>query len=127
MDLIDRRAVGAGAVVGVVVAGVMILLWQVVDALADVEDSPVVFLFYLVVVAGWVAAGVVAGRRSPDAPYSNGAVAALVAVVPVAVIGIVIALVRSDDVPVVEMVFNAMVATCAGIGGGLLAGRSTIR
>ena len=127
MDLIDRRAVGAGAVVGLVVAGVMIVLWQLVDAMADVEDSSLVFLFYVVVVAGWVAAGVVAGRRSPDAPYSNGAVAALVAVVPLAVIGIVVALVRSEDVPVVEMVFNAMVATCAGIGGGLLAGRSTIR
>ena len=123
MELIDRRAVGAGAAVGLAVAAVMILLWQVIDALADVEDSALVFPFYVVVVAGWFAAGVVAGRRAPDAPYSNGAVAALAAVVPVAVVGIVIAVVRSDEVPAMEMVFNAMVATCAGIGGGLLAGR----
>jgi putative membrane protein (TIGR04086 family) len=119
---IERRAVFAGALVGFVVAAAAILLWQLCDAVFDLGDSSIVFLFYVVVLVGWVASGYVAGRRSPDAPYSHGVLASVLSFVPIAVVGIVVAAARGDDIPAIEMVFNLLVAGSAGILGGLVAG-----
>lgn len=119
---VDRRAAGAGALVGFVVAAVSILLWQLCDAVFDLGDSSLVFLFYVVVLLGWIAAGYVAGRRSPDAPYSHGVLASVLSFVPIAVVGLVVAAARGDDIPAIEMVFNLLVAGSAGILGGLVAG-----
>lgn len=119
---VDRRAALAGALVGFVVAAVSILLWQLCDALFDLGDSSLVFVFYLVVLVGWVAAGYVAGRRAPDAPYSHGVLASVLSFVPIAVVGLVVAAARGDDIPAIEMVFNLLVAGSAGILGGLIAG-----
>jgi putative membrane protein (TIGR04086 family) len=119
---VDRRAVLAGALVGFVVAAASILLWQLCDAVFDLGDSSLVFVFYAVVLAGWIAAGYVAGRRSPDAPYSHAVLASVVSFVPIAAVGLVVAAARGDDIPAIEMVFNLLVAGSAGILGGLVAG-----
>jgi putative membrane protein (TIGR04086 family) len=119
---VERRAVLAGALAGFVVAAASILLWQLCDAVFDLGDSSLVFAFYVVVLVGWIAAGYVAGRRSPDAPYSHGVLASVVSFAPIAVVGLVIAAARGDDIPAVEMTFNLLVAGSAGILGGLLAG-----
>jgi putative membrane protein (TIGR04086 family) len=119
---LDRRSVLVGALVGFVVAAASILLWQLCDAVFDLGDSSLVFVFYVVVLAGWIASGYVAGRRSPDAPYSHGVLAAVLSFVPIAVVGLVVAAARSDDIPAIEMVFNLLVAGSAGILGGLVAG-----
>ena len=119
---VDRRAVTAGALVGFVVAAASILLWQLCDAVFDLGDSSLVFLFYAVVLVGWIAAGYLAGRRSPDAPYSHGVLASVLSFAPIAVVGLVVAAARGDDIPAVEMVFNLLVAGSAGILGALVAG-----
>jgi putative membrane protein (TIGR04086 family) len=119
---VDRRAVLAGALVGFVVAAASILLWQLCDAVFDLGDSSLVFAFYVVVLVGWVASGFVAGRRSPDAPYSHAVLASVVSFVPIAAVGLVVAAARGDDIPAIEMVFNLLVAGSAGILGGLVAG-----
>jgi putative membrane protein (TIGR04086 family) len=119
---VDRRAVLAGALVGFVVAAASILLWQLCDAVFVLGDSSLVFVFYAVVLAGWIAAGYVAGRRSPDAPYSHAVLASVVSFVPIAAVGLVVAAARGDDIPAIEMVFNLLVAGSAGILGGLVAG-----
>lgn len=125
---LEAPALVRGAGVGFVAAAVAILLWQLCDAAFDLgDDSSVVFLFYVVVLMGWVAAGFVAGRRAPDAPYTHGVLAAVASFVPIALVGIVLALARSEDVPAVEMVFNLLVAGSAGVVGGLVAGSTMMR
>ncbi len=119
---VERRAVLTGAAVGFAVAAAMILLWQLCDAVFDLGDSSLVFVFYVVVLAGWVAAGVVAGRRAPAAPYTHGVLAAVASFLPLAVIGVVLALAKGDELPAVEMGFNLLVAGSAGILGGVVAG-----
>lgn len=125
---VHAPALVRGAAVGFVIAAASILLWQLCDAVFDLgEDSSVVFAFYLVVLAGWVTAGFVAGRRAPDAPYTHGVLAAVASFLPIAVAGVVLALARSEDVPAVEMVFNLLVAGSAGVVGGLVAGSTMMR
>lgn len=124
---LDRRALLTGAAVGFAAAGASILVWQLCDAAFDLGDSSIVFLFYAVVLAGWIAAGYVAGRRAPDAPYTHGVLAAVASFVPIAVVGLVVALAKGEDIPGVEMVFNLLVAASAGVLGGLVAGSGMIR
>lgn len=120
---IRRDAVLRGAAVGFAVAAGVILLWNLIDALADLGDSSLVFVFYLVVIGGWVLGGRVAGRRAPDAPYTHGALAGLVSALAIAVVVVAAALARGHDVPAAAMVFHVIVATSAGIVGSLFAGR----
>lgn len=124
---VDAGALLRGAAVGFVAAAVAILSWQLCDAVFDLGDSSLVFAFYLVVLAGWVAAGVVAGRRAVHAPYTHGVLAAVVSFVPIALVGLVLAAARGDEVPVVEMAFNLLVAGSAGVLGGLLAASAMMR
>jgi hypothetical protein len=48
--------------------------------------------------------------------------ASVVSFVPIAIVGLVVAAARGDDIPAIEMVFNLLVAGSAGILGGLVAG-----
>jgi hypothetical protein len=117
-SLLDGRAVAAGAIVGLVVAVPTIVL----SSVADVDPrSNAVFLPFLVYLAGLVAGGWRAGRRQPDAPLSNGGVAALAAYAVLAVAASVIRVVSDRSLDVVSLAFNALLAGSAGILGGLIA------
>jgi putative membrane protein (TIGR04086 family) len=121
---VDRGAVVAGALAGLALAVPAIVTFQVIEATADLdEDSNLVFPFFLVVVAGWVVAGAVAGRRRPDTPLTHGALAAAAGYGVVLVVGLVLALARGDELPVVEFVFNTLVAASAGVLGGIVSTR----
>ena len=65
-------------------------------------------------------------RIVPTRNVAQG-MAALVAFVPVALFGIIFSIARGNDVRVVEMVFNAIVAACGGLIGGVVAERSAAR
>ena len=125
MPAVDRRSVGAGAVIGIAVAVVMILFWVTLDALADIgEESNLVFLPYLVVVGGWACAGFVSARRRPEAPFTHGALAAALAAAVVVALVIVVRLALGDPVKWSAMLSHVMVAASAGILGALV---STVR
>ena len=117
-SLLDGRAVVAGAVVALVVAVPTI----VISSVADVDPrSNAVFIPFLVYLAGLVAGGWRAGRVQPDAPLSNGGVAALAAYAALAVAASVIRVVSDRSLDVVSLAFNAFLAGSAGILGGLIA------
>jgi len=117
-SLLDGRAVAAGAIVGLVVAVPTI----VISSIADVDArSNAVFVPFLVYLAGLVAGGWRAGRLRPDAPLSNGGVAAVAAYALLAVVASVIRVASDRSLDVVSLAFNAFLAASAGILGGLIA------
>lgn len=116
--LVNWQAVVAGAGLALAVAVPTI----VVTTLVGIgPDSDRVFIPYLVYLAGQTAGGWWAARRQPDAPLSNGALAALVAYVVLIVVASTIRVVRGDGLNPVSLVVNTFLATCAGIFGGLIA------
>jgi len=118
--LFNWRAVGAGAALALAVAVPTI----VVASVAGIgSNSNLVFIPFLVYLAGQALGGWQAGRREPDAPLSNGAVAALVAVVLIEVVASAIRLGRGERLDPESLILNAFLAASAGIFGGLLASR----
>ena len=121
-SLLDRRAVGAGAVLAVVVALPAALVGE---AAAEGDDDPsgLVLLCFLVVLLAFVAGGWLAARRAPDAPYSNGAVAALTGFALIQLGGVVANVVQDEPVRLASIAFSALLATSSGLVGALLAAR----
>jgi putative membrane protein (TIGR04086 family) len=122
--MIGWDAVRAGAALAVAVMLGTFVLVEVVDATVGLDrESNWLFLFYALVVAGLVAGGWLAGQRRTDAPVTHGAVAALAAYVVVAALVAIIRATMDRGPDPVALLFNALMASSAGIVGGLLAGR----
>ena len=121
-SLLDRRAVGAGAVLAVVVALPAALVGE---AAADGEDDPsgLVLLCFFVVLLAFVAGGWLAARRAPEGPYSNGAVAALAGFAVIQLGGVVANVVQDEPVRPASIAFSALLATASGLVGALVATR----
>jgi putative membrane protein (TIGR04086 family) len=121
-SLLDRRAVAAGAVLAIVVALPAALIGE---AAADGEDDPsgLVLLCFFVVFLAFVAGGWLAARRAPDAPYSNGAVAALAGFAVIQLGGVVANVVQDEPVRMASIAFSALLATASGLVGSLIATR----
>jgi putative membrane protein (TIGR04086 family) len=124
-SLLDPRAVGAGAVLAIVIALPAALVGE---AAADGDDDPsgFVLLCFVVVLLAFVAGGWLAARRATDAPFSNGAVAALVAFALIQLGGIVANLLQDDPVEGASIAFSALLATASGLVGALLATRQSV-
>ena len=125
---VDVRAVGAGAAVALLVGLPAVFGFRVLDAVADVGcQSNWTFVFYVPILVAWVLAGRWAALRRPEAPFTHGILAALAGFVVLAAVGLAIALFGNRDpecdAPPTAYVFNAMVATSAGILGALIATR----
>jgi hypothetical protein len=76
MSTFDARAVGRGALAGLLLIVPLTALRAILDREIDNFDSSGwVPLFALALFAAYIVAGVVAGRRAPDAPLSNGLLA----------------------------------------------------
>src|SRR5207253_2430516 len=106
MRRVDTRAVGAGVLAALVLA----LPSGLIGALVVSDDSNNgVFAFYLLILAGTLLGGFVAGSKRPDTPLIHGALAALVAYVIAQSVAVMIRVARDADVrsPVVY-VFNAL-------------------
>jgi hypothetical protein len=117
-ELVDRRAVGLGALVALAVAVPTI----VISSLVGVGSrSNAVFVPFLIYLAGQALGGWRAGRLRPDAPLSNGALASLAAYAAIGVVASVIRATHDRPLDPVSIVFNAFLAASAGILGGLLA------
>jgi predicted permease len=121
-SLLDARAVGAGAVLAVVIALPAALVGE---AAADGDDDPsgLVLLCFIVVLLAFVAGGWLAARRAPDAPYSNGAVGALAGFAVIQLGGVVANIVQDESVRPASIAFSALLATASGLVGALVATR----
>jgi putative membrane protein (TIGR04086 family) len=117
--LIAPRAVGIGAGVAIAIAVPSALAGQL---LADAESN-LVFLFFLAVLVGFVLGGSAAARRAPEAPFTNGALAAVAAYLLIQGLAIISLLVRGEPIRVPQILFNALVAYGSGLLGGLMASR----
>jgi predicted permease len=125
-SLLDPRAVGAGAVLAVVIALPAALVGE---AAADGEDDPsgLVLLCFVVVLLAFVAGGWLAARRAPEAPFSNGAVGALTGFAVIQLGGVVANLLQDDPVRGASIAFSALLATASGLVGALVATRRPVQ
>jgi predicted permease len=121
-SLLDPRAIGAGAVLAIVIALPAALVGEAA-AEGDEDPSGLVLLCFVVVLLAFVAGGYLAARRATDAPFSNGAVAALAGFAVIQLGGIVATLVEDDPIEAASIAFSALLAIASGLGGALLATR----
>jgi hypothetical protein len=125
---IDWRAVGLGIVVAI---GISVPLALVYQLLRDSYTSTVLqVVFLLLVLAGLVAGGFVAGWKGPRTPLTHGILAALAAYLLLQVVTLVLLIARSEDLDfdtLVEIVFNAGLAAGMGLLGGWIANWRTTR
>jgi len=116
--LFNWQAVATGAALSLAVAVPTI----VVSSLVGIgPESNGVFIPYLIYLGGQALGGWWAGRRQPDAPLSNGALATLAAYAILIVVASTIRMVRGDGLNPVSLVVNTFLAASAGIFGGLIA------
>jgi hypothetical protein len=135
---LDAGAVGRGALAGLLVIVPLTALRAVVDRdVSDFDHSGWLYLFGLGLLAAYVVAGTVAGRRAPDAPLTNGIVAGIGALLLWLPLRILIWAARGEDHGLLtgsEPVFTAgqlfgqlLFASAFGLLGGLLGARSARR
>lgn len=110
---LDWRAILLGATTGLAIAFPGLILGGLLGS----------GIFALVVLAGFVSAGYVAGSKRPDAPLSHGIMAALVTFAVAETIAIAIIVAKGNDVHPAVYVFLAGVAAGLGLTGGSLSER----
>jgi putative membrane protein (TIGR04086 family) len=116
---VDRRAVLAGAQLGVLVAAGAIVVAQAITSFTEGDANIPLYFFML---GGLGAGGWVAARRRPESPLTHGTLAALSAlgVLIVVITALRVALGRELADPV-SLIFHALMAATAGIIGGFIA------
>jgi len=137
VNVIDQGAVARGAAIGLMLFVPISALRVIADHnLNDFDHSGWAPVFAIALLAVYLIAGYMSGRVAPDAPYSNGMVAAIGAFVLWIPIRLLIWAVRdtsqglfSGTTPVftVPAVFTQLVLAAAlGAVGGWLAGRRRV-
>ena len=133
-EVIDRRAVLRGAVLGLVVIVPITILRAGLDrSIDDFDDTAWPGILFVALLVAFAAAGVVGGRAAPRAPLSNGALAAFGAVVLWLPIRLVIWVVRDDSRGLVsgdeaalapgQLLVAAVLAVALGMISGWLGAR----
>jgi hypothetical protein len=135
MATVDLRAVARGALGGLLLIVPLTALRAVVDReVRDFDSSGWVPLFAIALFGAYVVAGVLAGRRTPDAPLSNGLLAGVGALLLWLPLRVLIWLVRSESQGLFtgsDPVFTAgqllgqlVFASLFGLIGGVIGARS---
>jgi putative membrane protein (TIGR04086 family) len=125
MHDVSWNAVMAGVVAALVLALPAALIGAIV---VDDESNNGVFVFFLVIMAGMLVGGFVAGSKRPDTPLTHGAIAGAVAYGIAQTLTVLVRLLGGTDLrsPVVY-VFNALLAASLGIVGSRFAERRNAR
>ena len=119
MTVLNRDAVLKGMAAAIIVCLPLAIVSNVVR---DHDDrSPLLPLLFLAVIVGFVFAGFVAARAAGEAPYSNGAVAALAGFVVIEVVAIVVRIVGGKPLHPGRIVGTGLIAYAAGLLGGVVA------
>jgi hypothetical protein len=114
---LDWRAVGFGTAVGLAIAIPGAILGGVTDVVA----------FALLVFAGFVAAGVVAGSKGPSTPFTHGIAAGVAVWLVVQGIGTLLVVAKDEELHPLGYIFNGLLAAGLGLLGGLIAERRSAR
>jgi putative membrane protein (TIGR04086 family) len=121
VTLLDRIAVVKGSAVAIAICLPVTIVANVIHD--ENPDSALLPLLFLLVAAGFGVGGFVAARARTDAPFSNGAFAALVAFVVIQGIAVVVRLAGDEEIRMGAIVGAALIAYAAGIIGAALARR----
>ena len=134
---VDRRAVIRGALVGLALIVPVTAVGAILDrAVDDFDDTAGVGVLFVALLGCFAGAGWVASRRAGAAPLTNGALAALGALVLWLPIRVVIWLVRDDSRGLVrgddaalpgQLLGIAVFATLLGMAGAVVAARQLRR
>lgn len=120
----DRSAIAAGALLAIVLVVPPFVVSRVFLSEND-RASTLVYVLLALILAGFTLGGMLAGWRAIEAPYSNGAVAALSAFVIVqgALLSARVVGITDPDRSIrwAAVVFYALLASSCGAIGGLLA------
>jgi putative membrane protein (TIGR04086 family) len=122
---VDWKAIGAGVVAALVLALPAGLIGAVV---VNDESNNGVFVFFLVIMAGMLVGGFVAGSKRPDSPLTHGAIAAVLAYALAQTVTVLVRVLGDTKLrsPVVY-IFNALLMASLGVVGGLIAERRNAR
>src|SRR5213592_2788346 len=93
MSAVDWRAVRLGAVAALALALPAGLIGAVV---VNDESNNGVFVFFLVIMAGMLVGGFVAGSKRPDSPLTHGAAAAAIAYLAAQVVTVIVRIVGDN-------------------------------
>ena len=137
-ELIDWRAVLAGALVGLAVLVAASVVGALLDRnVANYDDSAWRPALFVVVLVGYLSAGFVGGRRAPSAALSNGALAATFSFVLWVPIRVVIWLVRDEHkglftgssavFPPGQIFGHLVIASALGMVGGVVGSRLVVK
>ena len=121
MKLLNRIAVLKGAAVAIMLC----LPLAILATVARDRDSGSSFipLFIVLIAAGFAVAGWVAARGQGDAPYSNGALAALAGCLVIEVAVLVVHVAGGHAVHLGAIAGSALIAYASGILGAFVATR----
>jgi len=136
--LVQWRAVLAGALVGLAILVVFSVISALLDHyLDDFDNSGWIYPLFVGVLVGYVVAGFVAGRASPDGAFTNGTLAGLGAFVLWIPVRILIWLVRDEDKGLFsghsavlrpgQIFGHLVIASALGMFGGWLGARAVAR
>jgi hypothetical protein len=127
-ELSPPQAYWRGTITALVVALPVGILNQVLVAGGDVDEgSPVVILFWILIMFGGAAGGWAVRRLSPSSSLAWAAGAAATAYGLVQAIGVVRRLIDGDSISWIAYPFLALLMATCGLLGGLYAGRMARR
>ena len=109
----------------IAVPAAIITAWLSDDGATD--DSNWTLLALLAIVIAYLLGGALAGRAVPTAPFTNGAAATLLAFLVVQAFAIALRLARGDDVNLIALVFNGLIAASFGTVGAWFGARWAAR
>ena len=123
---VDRAVVVRGAAGGLLIA-MLAALANVILAAQHPVPKGALNATLLGLLAGFFLAGFVAGYEARREPARHGAYAALVAFVPVEIVGLLGRLDRGDPVSIFGIVLVAFLAAAAGLGGASFGAKRRLR
>ncbi len=97
----------------------------IINALVAHNDNSSVWSLglYLMIIAGYLLGGALAGRQHPSTAFVHGAAATVWAFAVLQTIGIIRRLVNGDSVPIGALAFNALLAASIGVIGAWFGAR----
>lgn len=115
---IEPRAVAGGFVTAVICVGAGLAVALLIRAVFDWTNGGTSTLLFVFAASGFLLGGFRAGLLCPPAPLSNGAVASMLAFVP---LGVGQRIIAGKDLRPLSLVFGAFFAGSLGVFGGLVA------
>ena len=127
LNQLDRRAFIHGIVGCAVLAIPAVVILAIVDQGESGDESNWVLLVLGLIVTGYLLGGARAGRLAPAAPFLNGAAAAVAVFAIVQATATVIRIIDNQDINMVALVFNALLAASIGTVGAWIGIRRQAR